>query len=78
MSKLQSDRKCSKNCSGDNGLGTPGGRSVLEEGRVAMVLGAHGDTGAGGEFPLTSDVRYGVQQKWIRGWQGFWGVPWLR
>ena len=43
MSKLQSDRKCSKNCSRDGGLGTPGGRSVLEEGRVAMVPGAHGD-----------------------------------
>lgn len=40
MSKLQSDRKCSKNCSRDNGLATPGGRSVLEEGREAMVLGA--------------------------------------
>lgn len=51
MSKLQSDRKRSKNYSGDNGLGTPGGRSVLEEGRVAMVLRAHGDGGAGGSSP---------------------------
>ena len=53
MSKLQSDRKCSKNCSRDGGLGTPGGRSVLEEGRGAVVPGAHGDGGAGrGGVPL--------------------------
>ena len=77
MSKLQSDRKRSKNYSGDNGLGTPGGRSVLEEGRVAMVLGAHGD-GALGGAPLDKWREVRSAAKVDRRLAGFLGVPWLR
>ena len=55
-------------------MGTPGGRRVLEEGRVAGA-GSPRWRGRQGEVPLTSGVRCGMQEKCIRDWQGFWGCP---
>lgn len=57
-------------------MGTPGGRKVLEEGRVAMVLGAFGGGGAGGG-PLDKWCEVQNAGKVHQRLAGFLGVPWL-